>query len=437
MGSPVRTAESPLSPPSPRFVFRRSTVRQVSAIAALTILFCISLLSVSVAGMGVNYVFVLLPVVAALMDGRLRSPGSTFLIAAAVYIFVFFAASLYQYEFAADSVRRLASFAIFMGIFSYAFMTIDEPKVVAFKTALILMSCYFSLMSVYGLLNLEATRAIVGFEAKNLIGTQRIGYVYLLALWVVYLDPQQRKLWGLMRYPIMGVLLAGLLLTFSRSSIVALLASGGLFTLSRHGDWLKRLDVRSALNGVVTLIGVAILVALLYSLFPLAFRFFDTRLFGFFSSEQTVVTAIIDPGTSEGTRVYIAIQILEFIVRNPLTGSGYLGPWVLRDPLFGSAHNQYLDVLFRTGPAGLGLYVIMLVVMMRYLKRSQQGLYWGMVAALFYGLFHETFKESQGAFIFAFLVGMTAQAWRDRRDARRRARADVTPPSVVPAAVPD
>ena len=52
-------------------------------------------------------------------------------------------------------------------------------------------------------------------------------------------------------------------------------------------------------------------------------------------------------------------------------------------------------------------------------------------------LFHETFKESQGAFIFAFLVGMTAQASRDSREARRRAEADVTPPSVLPAAGPD
>jgi O-antigen ligase len=416
---------------------RRRSLGRIGQILAFTVLFLVALFPISVAGMAVNYVFVLLPVVAALLYGRARNPSELLVFAIAVYASIFFAASLYQYEFATDSVRRFSSFAIFMSAFSLAFMKIDEPKVVAFKTALVITSTYLSLISAYSLLSLEATRAVVGFEAKNLIGTQRVGYIYLLALWLVYLDPQQRKFWGLARYPIVLVLVAGLLLTFSRSSVIALLASVAVFAFYQHSEWLKRLDVRSVVNGIVTLIGVSIGVAVLYQMFPLAFRFFDTRLFSFFSDEQQVVAALADESTSEGTRLYITFRILEFVIRNPFTGAGYLGPWALRDPAFGSAHGQYLDVLFRTGPVGFFLYIGILLWIMRYLKRSQQALFFGMSGALVYGLFHETFKESQGAFILAFLIGMAAQAWRDRRDARRRAKAPPGPSPSKSLAAPD
>ena len=61
-----------------------------------------------------------------------------------------------------------------------------------------------------------------------------------------------------------------------------------------------------------------------------------------------------------------------------------------------------------------------LVAVMRHLKRAHEGLFWGVFAVLVYGLFHETFKESQGGFVAAFLIGMMAQSWRDKRDSRRR-----------------
>jgi hypothetical protein len=43
------------------------------------------------------------------------------------------------------------------------------------------------------------------------------------------------------------------------------------------------------------------------------------------------------------------------------------------------------------------------------------------LSAAVYGLFHETFKESQGGFVYAFLIGMMAQYLRDQRSARRQA----------------
>jgi O-antigen ligase len=117
--------------------------------------------------------------------------------------------------------------------------------------------------------------------------------------------------------------------------------------------------------------------------------------------------------------VLLIQEITEFISRNPVTGAGYLGVWILPGAPTGSAHSQYLDVLFRTGVVGLLAYVFVLTALMRRLVREQQGLFWGVVGIFIYGLFHETFKESHGAGVLAFLVGMLAQSYRDQREEAR------------------
>ena len=91
---------------------------------------------------------------------------------------------------------------------------------------------------------------------------------------------------------------------------------------------------------------------------------------------------------------------------NPVTGGGYLGVWVLFDELSGSAHNQYLDILFRTGIIGFIIYIYLLYLIIITLKKFDKSLYWGVLGVVIYGFFHETFKLSQGAFVFSFLLGV-------------------------------
>jgi O-antigen ligase len=397
--------------------------------AAFTVVFFFCVYPFSVNGLGANYSFLILPLSLALLRGRLRHPGDMLMLAIAFYTLVFFVASLYQFEFATDSVRRFTSFAIFMSMFAYAFITVDDDKVAGFKTAVVAISVYLSLVSAYTLLDAESGRN-VGFEAKDLVGSQRFGFVYLLAIWLAYLDRSQKALLGFARYPVLIVLMAGLLLTFSRSSIVAMLTTSAVFIVVRQGKWLRKFSVRSVLRAAATVVGAAVLIGVLFWVFPLAFDFFNVRLFGFFSNSQQVLDALDDSSSSEGTRVMIASHVLEYVVRNPLTGSGFLGVWVLTDLPAGSAHSQYFDVLFRTGFLGFILYVYILFGVMRYLWKEQEALFWGAFSVLVYGLFHETFKESQGAFLLAFLVGMTAQyrrgRWRAPAARADRANARVT-----------
>lgn len=115
--------------------------------------------------------------------------------------------------------------------------------------------------------------------------------------------------------------------------------------------------------------------------------------------------------SSEGFRIFMISKVFDYLSASPLFGSGYLGVWSMFEDLQGSAHNQFLDVLFRTGIIGFTLFMYLLFKIMSFLfKQKEKGLFYGVIGVLCIGFFHETFKLSHGAFIFAFLVGMTFQA---------------------------
>ena len=90
------------------------------------------------------------------------------------------------------------------------------------------------------------------------------------------------------------------------------------------------------------------------------------------------------------------------------------------DDLKCSAHNQYGDVLFRTGFIGLFLYLYLLYKVFIHLKNNHRDLFYGYISILVYGFFHETFKMSQGAFILAFVLGMMVTANRYKTIGKNR-----------------
>ena len=116
-----------------------------------------------------------------------------------------------------------------------------------------------------------------------------------------------------------------------------------------------------------------------------------------------------------GLRIVFLKEILEFVAYNPFTGSGFLGCWIIEidlphnpyKTLNCSAHNQYADVLFRTGLFGFGFYIYLLLRVLKYLRTTNRDLFFGLVGILIYGVVHETFKLSHGGSILTFLIGMT------------------------------
>jgi O-antigen ligase len=380
----------------------------------LTAGFCLFLIPFSVEGNSANYAFVLIPL-GALLTGQVRAPSRDLLACACVYAAIFLLAAVYQHELIDELVRRSVSFLLFMSVFTYMFVEIDDAMLRAFKRALGLVAVAHAFTALVSFVVLGGSE--LGYEAKDVVGGQRFGFIYIVAFWVLVLARPRLLLALWLKYLATGLVLIGLMLSFSRASVVALLASAGLYAVWSVYRGARVSIGRGLRNLFVAAMATAISLTLLDAFFPVIIDFFEVRLVAFLADSDSLQGNLADADTSEGTRIFIWRHILDYVIDNPLTGSGFLGVWILRlfDDMSGSAHNQYLDVLFRVGFVGFFLYFILLYRTARLLAYRHRGLFWGFVGVLVYGLFHETFKESHGAFVLAFLFGLLAQ----RRAANR------------------
>jgi len=360
-------------------------------------------------GISANYLFFLFPILILLGGKSLIFPQRLYVEFIAIYIAILCFATVYQYPLLDEFGRRLISFTIFMGMFVFMFVKITPRMVVSFKISVILVSLYFSIYSIYAYIVEGA--AVLGFSAKDVVGTQRIGFVYIVAFWLLLLFNTQTILMRFMKISAISCIFFGLILTFSRASVVALVGSLVVYNmLHSYERWRdhKIFLSRSQLN---ILVMIFLFVAFLLVFFPVPLEFFAERLFSNTTAAGDPVYDFVNPNASEGYRVWMFQKIMDFVMHNPFTGSGYLGVWIAVDEGGqGAAHNQYADVLFRTGILGFGIYLYILYKLGQYLYKDHLGLFYGYVGVLIYGMFHETFKESQGAFMLAFMVGMMSCA---------------------------
>jgi O-antigen ligase len=274
---------------------------------------------------------------------------------------------------------------------------------VSFKNSLIIISLFFSLVTLYKFITLGASD--LGFDAKGEVGSQRFGFVYVLSIWVLIYDKNYHKL---KKFMLIFIILLGLLLTFSRSGIVAMLVTFFLVLLSSIIKWFKRPNLKGFYIGLIIILFFIFTLIFINYKYPIIFDFFYQRLFSYFEKGGTSQIDL-DQDTSEGYRVFLLKKVINFVLFNPLTGSGFLGVWIMFDDQSGSAHGQFVDVFFRTGFIGLILYLIILVKILNYFLKFHIGFFWGIIGVIVYGFFHETFKLSQGTFILAFLIGITSQ----------------------------
>ena len=371
-------------------------------------LYALCVLPISIDGFGVNYLFTLIPVWFLLSGRTLQRPSSDVVLFMYGCVATFLISSAYQYEWIEFFDRRLISFILFMTMFFMCFVRITEEHIASFKLAVLIGALLFSLNSLLTFVSLGL--AAQAFESKDIVGSQRYGFVYILAFWVIWYDTSLR-VGKLVRLVILLTLVLGITLTFSRATIVAFGASGlvaialGIATSRRS---IVSLVGRIAAGLVFALLGILAV----YLVAPIIFDFFYIRLFEYILSGASA-EALADPETSDGTRVFIWTHILEYVVRNPVTGAGFLGVWVLNlfEGFSGSSHSQYFDALFRLGPLLFFGYLYFIFKILKHYARTDIGLFVGITGVLVYGLFHETFKESHGTFILSMLL---AESMRPR-----------------------
>ena len=360
-----------------------------------------------------NYFFLIFPLVYLLKDQSVKLLSGDLKTAFYIFSLLFFIAWLFQYSYWHLSLRKLVSFILFMSMFSYALININERMVTAFKIAIVVYTFYLSLSNLNELRSYDL--ATLGYAAKNQVGNQRYGFLYIIGFWLVFFFQSNSILLRLSKIPLLIIIFLGILLTFSRASIVGLIGSGLVFLIIIFGSKIK---ITAKNLGVFSLygLGIGIVVAFsgIYEYIALPFEYFADKLFTLRSSDGSANFNLVNATSSSGYRIFLIKSIIEYVASSPLFGSGYLGIWIILDDGIGSAHGQFNDVLFRTGIVGLFIYLYILQKLGSYLYKVDLGLFLGFIGVLVFGLFHETFKVSHGAFVLAFLIGMWATHLRNR-----------------------
>jgi len=372
-------------------------------------------IDVGIDGVSANYLYVLFPFSVILLQGKVKHPGNYFLLVMAMYFLILFASILYQLDFIVFIERRIISFILFMLMFSFMFIDIDDEMIVAFKRAIVIISFYFILTTIYKYIA-EGGNSL-GFSAKGVVGTQRFGFVYCMALWIVASYNPKIRIMTIFKWLGIFLIFLGILMTFSRSSIVGLIGGLVVYFIYSYVNGGRGFVINHRFGRWFFLwtkigLGCAIMILTLYIFSPSILNFYIERMFSLLTG---AVAIELHFESSEGYRLYMLQRVIEFVLQNPLTGSGYLGIWVLFEDMSGTTHNQYSDVLLRVGIFGFVVYMILLFKLFKFLYIKHQDLFIGYASVLAVGLFHETFKLSQGSFILAFLLAIMATDYRSRR----------------------
>ncbi len=368
-----------------------------------------------------NYSFVLFPLITLIFGQKLQIPSKSILAIIAVYIFIFIFCSFYQLELLKFWDRRLISFTLFISFFTFFFIKIDEQICKAFKYAVILASVIYSFNSIISYLYYQAL-SIGPDKMRALIESQRYGFILLFGFWLLLFE--KVKTTGGLVLKTIGIFAVfnGLGLTYSRSSVAGLLVSSGslflVIILISNFNQIKKWPYRNIAPLLFYFSIAALIITISYNLFPEYFQYYSSRLlkvsitpphipvffpYANFPAYDTVFWHFYD--TSEGYRIFMIKEIFKYLSLNPLFGSGFLGVWIMYENLHAAAHNQLLDVLFRTGLIGFSAFLYLLYKIIKYnFTNRNWAVFISLIGILVIGVFHETFKLSQGAFVFAFLA---------------------------------
>lgn len=372
----------------------------------------------------INYSFILFPFFLLLSGKKIKIPDKKVQTLIGIYIIIFTICLIYQYYYLEFWERRLISFALFMSMFTFFFIKIDEQMVEAFKYSVILISFIYSINSICTYFFNGGS--VLGYDVmRPIVQSQRYGFVLLFGFWLTVLHKTTSIIGFLIKLIVIAAIFNGLGLTFSRSSVAGILVSTSILFLVLILKFLHQINRKEKilpikkiiLSTILYLVLAAAIISTSYLLIPDYFQFFSERLLklnitplreGYFPLSKfpnydTYVYNQLE--SSEGYRIFMITEIFKYLFINPLFGSGFLGVWIMFDDLSGAAHNQLLDILFRTGLIGFSCFLFILYKLFKYTIASRDlAVLISLAGILAIGLFHETFKLSQGAFIFSFLI---------------------------------
>jgi O-antigen ligase len=384
------------------------------------ILFSIMLFPISSSnGLSINYLFSLYPIIYLILYKKIELPNKLVLRIFFIFLLIFcIGFPFVPFLFPGFTLRSFSSFLIFISIFSLSFLPRNKLDIISFKLSIVIISIFFSIQS---LVSFFIYRDIGVFDLKGEIGSQRFGFVYLLAIAIlVFTEDIFLKYVYLKRLSILIIFL-GILLTFSRTPIIALVLTIVSFFIFNFN--LKILISWKFLKKIIVFISiVSIFYSIIYFYFFDLLTFFDNRIVVNLINNENISDDIANSDTSEGTRIFIWNSIFNFTLLHPFTGSSYLGAFIMEARsidifnqgkyFMDSSHNQYMDTMLRTGFVGFLAYLILVIKISISFYKNDKSFFYGFLSIIIYGFFHETFKLSQGAFIFSFLISVYSKGFK-------------------------
>tara|TARA_B100000795_G_scaffold269901_1_gene261022 strand:+ start:6404 stop:7615 length:1212 start_codon:yes stop_codon:yes gene_type:complete len=357
-----------------------------------------------------NYSFFLFPIIIVIFKGTLKLPRKNTVMLMVTYFVILIISTLYSNQNINLLDRRLISFLLFMSIFFYLVINIDKNMLKAFKIAIVVISLGFIIYKISRYLSIVIFETSEGGNLKSLIGWGRFGFVYIFGFWITVFYKPTSKLLYMLKHIFIALFIIGIFITYSKSTMLSLLISL-VFYYSMNYGLIKKIFYFAIIP-----VSIFSFYILFQQLCPGAEEAFISdrsfcsmtpKLGDIIDLNSSITDRLSMVNSSEGFRIFMFLEIFKYVLFNPFTGSGFLGCWIIFASGECSAHSQYGDVLFRTGFIGLFIYLFILFQVFKYLKKYHRDLFFGFIGALIFGLFNETFKLSQGAFILTFLIGIT------------------------------
>ncbi len=259
---------------------------------------------------------------------------------------------------------------------------------------------------------------------KGLIGSQRYGFILVMGLFLS-LERSARSI----LYPIVTVIIAsGILLQFSRAGYIAVAvgAIGYVLCLFHQVNPLssRRFVVHApSLRSVVLFLIPIVTLFFVYEEYDQIWHTVDSMYARSYLAFAGFFDGSIQPegpdGSSEGFRLLLWRQSIDFVLsNNPLLGSGMAGLYLVVPEYLdtgASTHNQYIDVFLRMGLLGLAVYLFLWNKLLVGFYKSSPAIFAGLLGMFVYGLFHETTKLTQGAFVFFILLNIITDKYFNNR----------------------
>lgn len=245
---------------------------------------------------------------------------------------------------------------------------------------------------------------------------QRYVIVLIPALFIAFDRLGRGPLWPMIALAILGCVF----LTFTRAAWIGILLGAFAFALAPKNKSSSLSETAHKSRRLVAALYVALfavsgVVAARSEVVVNAMEVLWSNMNAVFSIVATGDR--FETGSSEGTRLELWAQMFDALARNPISGTGFAGVYLVVAGT-DSAHSQYMDVLLRTGFVGLAFYVYFWSKALQGYWRRDRAIFAGLIALFVFGFFHETTKLSYGALLFFALLNKVYESERDTPPAR-------------------